>query len=258
MNETEGRAKPQDSFEGVNSHLRLIQTQIESGLLSIESDSDTCPNCYGTGFEVGERGARRCRCRRAAILSQRLAQIPPRYEGVTLNALAARTDLHPKQKISVELMRHNPTDSYAFCGKPDTGKTHLMWALYERASRDLDRRIVACSMLQLINEYREAFKPRADDAPPPEVRIRPNDLMQSHTPYSLFFDDIDKPKLTEYVAEQIHALFDAAYINKHQIVVTTNLSPDRLVEHFERADDRYGAAIVRRIVHGGNNLIEFF
>lgn len=114
-------------------------------------------------------------------------------------------------------------------------------------------------MLQLINEYREAFRPRKDKEEGfRHVTIRPNDLMQTHMPYSLFFDDIDKPKITEYVAEQIHALFDAADINKHQIVITTNLNPDRLVEHFERADERYGRAIVRRIIHSENNLIELF
>jgi hypothetical protein len=134
-----------------------------------------------------------------------------------------------------------------------------MWALYQMVAHNVERRIVAYSMLQLINEYREAFRPRKDDdGGQCQVTIRPNDLMQSHTPYSLFFDDIDKPRITEYVAEQIHALFDAAYIYKHQIIITTNLTPDRLVEHFERADDRYGRAIVRRIIHDANNLIQLF
>jgi hypothetical protein len=126
-------------------------------------------------------------------------------------------------------------------------------------AQDVERRVVACSMLQLINDYREAFRPRPEGAPPYELRtVRPNDLMQGHTPYSLFLDDIDKPKITEYVAEQVHALFDAAYLNKHQLVVTTNLSEERMVGHFSRADERYGEAIVRRIVHEENNLIEFF
>lgn len=204
------------------------------------------------------KGARRCECRRPALVAERLLKIPPRYAGVTLEGLSARTDLHPGQAATVEFMKAHPSESYVFCGKYDTGKTHLFWALYQHAAQDLNRRIAACSMLQLINQYREAFKPAEGDREPPYVEVRPNDLMQSHTPYSLFFDDIDKPKLTEYVAEQVHALFDAAYINKHQIVVTTNLSPDRLAEHFDRADDRYGGAIVRRVVHSDNNLIEFF
>lgn len=205
------------------------------------------------------KGARKCRCRRLALIAERLAIIPPRYAAADLDDLAPRTDLHAKQSLAIELLRKCPFESYVFSGKPDTGKTHFMWSLYKRVSEDTNRRIVACSMLQLINDYREAFRPIPEGAQPYEIKtVKPNDLMQSHTSYSLFFDDIDKPKITEYVAEQVHALFDAAYINKHQIVVTTNLSPDRLVEHFERADGRYGRAIVRRIVHGENNLIELF
>lgn len=209
-------------------------------------------------MEVVEGFARRCECRRPAIVSARLAKIPPRYRGVTLDGLAARTDLHPGQSAAVEYVKAHPDDSYVFCGRPGTGKTHIFWALYERAAQNLDRPLVACSMLQLINQYREAFRPRTDPSEPaPEVLIRPNDLMSSHR-YSAFFDDIDKPKISEYVAEQVHALFDAAYNNNHQIVVTTNLSPADLEAHFDRADDRYGAAIVRRIVHDGNSGFEFF
>jgi DNA replication protein DnaC len=192
------------------------------------------------------------------VVAARLGRIPPRYAAVTLDGLSARTDLHPGQAAAVAYVKAHPEDSYVFCGKPGTGKTHLFWALYERAAQNLDRSIVACSMLQLINQYREAFRPRVGDEPAPEVAVRPNDLMNPRTKYSLFFDDIDKPKISEYVAEQIHALFDAAYNNNHQIVVTTNLSPDDLDAHFRRADERYGGAIVRRIVHDGNSGFQFF
>lgn len=205
--------------------------------------------------EPGQRSARRCRCRVPQIIAARLAKIPPRYEGASLAALEAK-DNHPKQAHVIRLMQINPTASFVFCGDFNSGKTHFMWALYSEVAKNLDRRVVACSMLQLINEYRDAFRPRSDDEGYPQVSVRPNDLMQSAQPYSLFFDDIDKPKMSDYVAEQIHALFDAAYIYGHQIVVTTNLMPDALVSYFERADERYGGAIVRRIIHDDNILVE--
>lgn len=205
-----------------------------------------------------DKGARRCECRRVSIVGSRLLKVPPRFAGVTLDGLAARRDLHPGQAAAIELLRANPAESFVLCGRPGTGKTHLFWALYERAAQRLDSRVTACPMLTLINQYREAFRPRAEGEDPVRAEVMPNDLAQSGTPYSLFLDDIDKPRMTEYVAEQIHALFDAAYNNRHQIVVTTNLSADELVAHFERADERYGLATVRRIVHDGNNLVEFF
>jgi DNA replication protein DnaC len=180
---------------------------------------------------------------------------------VTLDTVLPRTDLHPKQCPALELMKNCPRDSYVFSGEPGTGKTHFFWALYRRACEDINRRVVACSMLQLIEQYREAFRPRRDEEPAPRALVMPNDLQQTGIAYSLFLDDIDKPRMTEYVAEQIHALLDAAYVHEHQVVVTTNLrvrEPDQLSAHFERADERYGRAIVRRIVHPGNNLVEFF
>lgn len=239
--------------------LERIKEMLDSGSLRTQSRVDYCPRCYGSGMEVVEgKGARRCECRRPAIVAARLAKIPPRYRGVTLDTLAARPDIHPGQSAAVEYMKAHPEDSYFFCGTPGTGKTHKFWALYERAAQNLDRVLVACSMLQLINQYREAFRPRNGDEPAPEVAVRPNDLMNPSVRYSLFLDDIDKPKISEYVAEQIHALLDAAYNNNHQIVVTTNLAPGDLDAHFRKADERYGGAIVRRIVHEGNSGFEFF
>jgi DNA replication protein DnaC len=239
--------------------MERIRAMIESGQLKTESEVKVCQFCYGSGVEVLEdRSTRLCRCRRAAFVASRLNAIPPRYRGVTLDTLAARPDLHPKQQLAIELMRKCPTDSYVFCGKPGTGKTHFMYALYQHMAHSVGRKVVVCSMLQLINEYREAFRPMPDgSAPQAKARIYPNQLMEADQPYSLFFDDIDKPKISEYVAEQVHALVDAAYLNQHQTIVTTNLSPERLTEHFARADDRFGEAIVRRIVNSESNVIEF-
>lgn len=210
---------------------------------------------------VPGKGARKCECRKPAILARRLDVIPARYRGVTLDATEPNATYHAKQAAALRLMRECPGDSYVLAGDPGAGKTHFMWALYRHAAEDINRRVVACSMLQLIEQYREAFRPRPDGEHAPRAAVMPNELMQTSVPYSLFFDDVDKPRITEYVAEQIHALFDAAYNHNHQIVVTTNLrvrEPDQLSAHFERADERYGRATVRRIVHPGNNLIEFF
>lgn len=204
-------------------------------------------------------GARYCECREPRIIEGRLARIPTRYAAARLETLEPKVN-HSKQAMIIKLMQERPNDSYVFCGKFDSGKTHFLWSLYSAIARNLNRRVVACSMLQLINEYREAFRPRGEFELPAQVSVRPNDLLSDGNghayPYSLFFDDIDKPKISEYVAEQVHALFDAAYIYNHQIVVTSNLMPTELVRYFERADDRYGVAIVRRIVHDGNHLVE--
>jgi len=244
---------------GQGNYHRRIREAVETGRLKIGSEPAICPRCYGTGIESTERGARRCECRRAAILAARQATIPSRYRDSQLDALRPRPDLHPKQAAAIELLRALPRDSFVLCGSPGSGKTHLLWALYRRVAEDLDRRVVAGSLSHLIEQYRETFRPQRDpDSPPPRPFVLPNDLAVNGNRWSLFLDDIDKPRMTEYVAEQVHALMDAVYNHKHQLVVTTNLRPDALRAHFARADERYGLAIVRRIIHEGSNLVELF
>ena len=85
------------------------------------------------------------------LVAQRLLKIPPRYAGVTLEGLRADFSRHPKQSDAINLIKSCPEDSYVICGKWGTGKTHLFWALYQHVVNDVNRRVVACTMLQLIN-----------------------------------------------------------------------------------------------------------
>jgi DNA replication protein DnaC len=158
----------------------------------------------------------------------------------------------------VPFIRANPHRSYFLGGTFGTGKSLIMWALYRHAvSTDMPG-IVVCTLTELLNEFKafiQASIERRDDKKYP--RIAAETLRQNHTRYAIFLDDIDKAKPTEYAAEQLFELVDAVYAFQHQLVVTTNLSVNRLVKHFERADDRYGGAIVRRITDGAK-ICEMF
>ena len=61
-------------------------------------------------------------------------------------------------------------------------------------------------------------------------------------PCHLFWDDIDKLKLTDFKTEVLFDLVDSLYRQKHCLTVTGNYSMRDLVEH-----ERMHPAIVRRL-----------
>lgn len=217
-----------------------------------------CGVCFDTGLEVVRgKGARRCKCRLPRARGAALDRIPPRYAGVTLAGLRPREDLHWKQREVVPGVKEFPNDNHLFCGKADTGKTHFLYALYQHAASQ-DRRVVAVTMSMLVELYKAEFERRReaeDDGARVAVPVRSHQLDQKAEKWTLCIDDIDKATPTKYVLELMFNLFNAAYNNKHQVVVTTQLDVPQLIEHFDSFDGdlkRYGHSIVRRIYNPEN------
>lgn len=216
---------------------------------------------YRHGKTVWE--TKKCECLRLKIRRRRLAQMPVEFASVSLETLTARGDIHPGQPEYVELLKKYPAAKFVIAGDFGTGKTHFFWALYAEAVRR-DRRVWAGTARSLIAEFQKAVElsQSGERYDPP---IRAEELRQNHTPYSIFLDDIDKARATEYAAEQLFEIIDACYAYSHQLVVTTNLRIDDLLEHFAGAgrngkaegSGRYGGAIVRRLLDKAH-LIEMF
>jgi DNA replication protein DnaC len=230
--------------------------------------ADVCTTCNGTEVEiVAGRGARPCTtCRPELnrIMSLRERK-PRRYQAVTLETLEPRLDLHAEQANAIAWMRKHPFMNYYLCGEADTGKTHLMWALYDHALIS-GRTVVICSLFELVEAAKTMFR-NTETRPPRlisemEVLNRPN---AAEYPCSIFIDDVDKARPTEYVAELFFNYVDRIYRNKHQLVVTSQLDPEKsvngrasLIDHFENADPRYAMGIVRRMVNDETAAFRFF
>lgn len=222
-----------------------------------------CEKCRDTGMveemreEFGRKyaGMTRCRCRAEKIMRRALSVIPPKYSKVNLQSLKADSSRHAEQQRAIKLMRENPHANFAFCGSFGTGKTHLFWTLYEYRVRQ-SLKTYAGTLSDLLDAYRTAIQ-KSQQGEFVRVPVSADDLSQDHTSFGLFLDDIDKARPSEYATEQLFNLINAAYNFNHQIVFTTNLSPTQLVAHFERADERFGGAIVRRLIDN-TNLIEMF
>jgi DNA replication protein DnaC len=214
-------------------------------------------HCLGSGHVFGTERAmnrtytyrRDCVCKLEDLRRRRLSLVPPEFQHVRLDRLLASAGFHPLQGKIFEEVRLDPAGSYFFGGTFGTGKTMLLWALYcEAVMRDMPR-IVACTLTELLGEYKAAIQASIEERPRIIPRLVAENLRQKHTRYSIFLDDVDKARPTEYAAEQLFEIADAIYNYQHQVVVTTNLSLEALVAHFKRADDRFGGTIVRRLVH---------
>ncbi len=188
-----------------------------------------------------------CVCKLEKLRQKRLEAIPPMFHQVVLAKIQPMAEIHPKQKEFIPAMKANPFGSYFLGGKTGKGKSMLMWALYREAVMN-DKRVVAATLTELLDEYKRFIQLSMANQPLVYPRLSASDLTQNHTKFSIFFDDIDKARPTEYAMEQLFELANAIYNYQHQIVVTTNLSLNKLIEHFERSDERFGGAIVRRLV----------
>jgi DNA replication protein DnaC len=205
------------------------------------------------------KGAKPCECRLERARLRKLKAMPMQYRnGLSLAELKPRPDLYPRQEEYIKLMQSDPLGKYVISGDFGTGKTHFFWCLYLEAVRS-DRKIYAGTLRALIDEYQRGIEASQRE----EAYILPiyaDDFRQDVMPCSLFLDDIDKARPTEYVAERLFELVDAAHSFGHQIVVTTNLRIDQLLEHFRRADKefgRFGGAIIRRLLDGAHEVEMF-
>jgi DNA replication protein DnaC len=217
-----------------------------------------CELCGDTGMEIVEgHGARFCKCRLARIRASRLSKIPPKFAGHHLSTLEPNTAIHPLQAEIVPFMKANPDHSYLLAGKFGSGKSLMMWMLYRHAIKQTPRKVVVCTLAELLAEFRAFIQSSVNHDTPSLPRLCAAELRQSETPYSVFLDDIDKARPTEYAAEQFFEIVNAIYEFQHQLVVTTNLRVRELADHFDRADDRFGGAIVRRLVDNAR-IVEMF
>lgn len=219
-----------------------------------EQRSVSCARCFDTGKEVVEgKGARPCP---ACIKRGRIAKIPERFVDARLDLLQPINAKHAKQAEILSFMRKEPESSYFFAGRPGTGKTLFMWALYRHAVESERPKIVITTLTSLLDEYRAFIRASSAGDVPRYPRLSPEELNQGETRYSIFLDDVDKANPTDYAAEQIFAIVNAIYEHKHQLVVTTNKSVSELIAHFDRSDDR-GEPIVRRMMDGAK-VFEMF
>lgn len=209
-----------------------------------------CALCRDTGFcyMAEQRASRRCDCVNKRLRKARLAAIPSEYRGKTIETLLPDPKRHPKQTAMVNRIRNRPEDSYFLAGKNRVGKTCFGWALYAWAVEQ-GRKAVAVTMQDLLTQYR-AWEFRTETTRRPV--LLPEDV--TNTPLTLFIDEVEKSRPTEFGAEVVFALLNKMLACQHQLIITSNLPVDQfdgytgltLREHWSRVDPVWGSSICSR------------
>jgi DNA replication protein DnaC len=195
-----------------------------------------CTMCDGTGWCRVEGkefiGRRRCECVKVRIRSARLAAIPERFRESSFQSYLPR---NPKQERALALMREDPEGRWYLTGSYGSGKTHLLYAQYRQMAIAGNIRCHVRTTRELVEELRRAeFN---EDFVSPVIAAA-----SRREPYHLFWDDIDKLKLTDFKTEVLFDLVDNLYRQNHGLTVTGNYTMRDLVQH-----ERIHPAIVRRL-----------
>jgi DNA replication protein DnaC len=195
-----------------------------------------CSLCGGTGWQragAGDSGGyRRCACVKARIVEARLSVIPALFREADFQSYRA---LNAPQERAASLMKSLPDGSWYLTGHYESGKTHLFYAQYrEMATADKIHCHVRTTR-ELVGELKRMEL--ENDFVSPVIAAA-----YATPPYHLFWDDIDKLKLTDFKTEVLFDLVDALYRRKYGLTVTANYSLQELVER-----QRMHPAIVRRL-----------
>jgi DNA replication protein DnaC len=181
--------------------------------------------------------------------------VPPIFGRPKLSKLKPRADLHLSQAKVIASVKANPDDSYLFLGKNRSGKSHISWALFRNAIAQR-RPAVACPVRDLIADFRRLEIGVSGDETLRAPRVTADDLRRPGKPWLLFFDEFEKARPSEFAAEQLFNLLDAAKSFQHQLVITSNFTAKQLHDHWGRASDSYGNSIMTRLMDC--NVAELF
>ncbi len=199
-----------------------------------------CPlgACDGSGWILGpEDVARPCECREQRLKRSRVrgvaSAIPPRYRGVSFErppvsdmARAAETrDAVGKVGAFVDNLDANLAKGQGLWlfGDTGTGKTTLAM-LVSKAATEAGHSVAIYSLPKLLARIRRTYEgePGGDSYSAFFDRLTAVDL--------LHIDDFGAEKRSDWVLEQLYALVNERYEDERSILLTTNLTMDKLEE----------------------------
>lgn len=194
------------------------------------AEPEVCPKCHGAGFMLTDRGAAPCACRREADLmrSWRMARIPKKFLGKTIDSFEAKT---APQKQIVQAARgfvqafagmdaDSPAKGMWLRGKEGTGKTHIAVAtLKEVIGRGHSG--LYWNVPELFLELRRLMAEKAE--------MTEADLFDEALRTDLLvLDDLGAERTSDYVLDRLYVMINGRYQNDLATIITTNRTPDEL------------------------------
>ena len=151
-----------------------------------------CRHCMDSGWRrvdmPGTALMRQCECVAEKARMRALALIPERFRDSSFESFKPRD---PKQQRALSGMRKDPGGSWYLTGAYGNGKTHLLYAQYRELASAGQVRCHVRTTRELVEELRRAEFD--EDFVSPVIAA----ASRRH-PYHLFWDDIDKLKLTDF------------------------------------------------------------
>ncbi len=211
--------------------------------------SETCPFCYGTGWEyVASRAVRRCRCRmmdpqeRAQALLH-AARIPPRYaecgfHNYQVHNSTQQAALYICQRLVEDYP--NVERGLLIMGPCGVGKTHLAVATIKELIR---QKLVPClfyDFRDLLKEIQDSYNPVAQVS---ELRI----LAPIYEVEVLVLDELGAARPTEWVQDTMTQIINTRYNQKRITIFTSNFLDASTSSSRETLTDRVGERLRSRL-----------
>jgi len=210
-------------------------------------DSNECPNCNGSGWELAEDGAkvRRCRCLDSARVERLLseARIPKRYEHCDLDSYVPNHESQRNAKAFVQRF----VDKYPqidvgllFLGTCGVGKTHLSVALLKQVIKEKGDGGLFYDFRDLLREIQASWNSISQTSewdvlrPVLEAKI-------------LVLDELGANKPTEWVRDTIAHIINCRYNDKRLTIFTSNFLDAAAKSGEETLTDRIGIRLRSRL-----------
>ena len=141
----------------------------------------------------------KCECAVEKARAGYLALIPERFKDSSFESFKPRD---PKQQRALSLMQKDLGGSWYLTGAYGNGKTHLLYAQYREMVISGNVGCHVRTARDLVEELRRAEFDEDFVSPVLAAASR-------HEPYHLFWDDIDKLKMTDFKTEVLFDLVDS-------------------------------------------------